>query len=285
MTKHPEDSILITKASGEQVPFDRSKLKRSLMRSEATNEEAEEVITEVLGTLVEGMSTKRIYRTAFNLLKKYSNSVAARYKLKSAILELGPSGYPFEHFIAEVFEAKGYRTSVGEIIAGKCVSHEIDVIARKSNHQYLIECKFHNRQHHICDVKVPLYIQSRFIDVKHQWEMMYDEVEDYAAWVVTNTRFSKDATDYANCSGMKALSWDAPIDNGLKDWIDQAGVHPITCLTTLKERETDYLLKQGVVLCRSLLENKRVLDKIGGIKQRRRNQIIKECEALCTHKN
>ena len=41
---------------------------------------------------------------AFNLLKANSKFVAAKYQLKRAIMELGPSGYPFESFISEVLK-------------------------------------------------------------------------------------------------------------------------------------------------------------------------------------
>ena len=123
------NKIFITKASGESVPFSADKLKLSLERAGANEDEIDRIIEEISSELYEGISTKKIYRTAFNLLKKDSGHLAAKYHLKRAIMELGPSGYPFEKFIGEILRYQGYKTTVGEIVQGKCVNHEIDVIA------------------------------------------------------------------------------------------------------------------------------------------------------------
>ncbi len=137
--------LLITKSSGQKVPFNAGKLKKSLLRAGASDFQADEIISEVISMLVEGMSTSKIHKAAFRLLKDVSRPVAARYKLKQALLELGPSGFPFEQYIAELLKFQGYKTQVGVFVQGHCVTHEIDVIAEKENTQLMIECKFHNR--------------------------------------------------------------------------------------------------------------------------------------------
>ncbi|MGK7371644.1 MAG: hypothetical protein ACNS64_15640, partial [Candidatus Halalkalibacterium sp. M3_1C_030] len=143
-----------------------SKLRRSLANAGADKEVIDRIADSIRDMLVEGISTKKLYKEAFRLLKKQSDRYAGRYKLKEALLELGPTGYPFEKFIAELLNRLNYSTEVGQVIEGNCVSHEIDVLAEKENEHYIIECKFHNRKDHKCNVKVPLYIQSRFLDVK-----------------------------------------------------------------------------------------------------------------------
>jgi 2-phosphoglycerate kinase len=65
MMKNNTENISITKASGDIVPFNKGKLKQSLLRSGANSEQADEVVSEVLEMLVEGMSTRKIYKTAF----------------------------------------------------------------------------------------------------------------------------------------------------------------------------------------------------------------------------
>ncbi len=150
--------VLITKASGDIAEFSEEKLRTSLRRAGADDEQINKISSEIAGKLFKGISTKKIYRIAFGLLKDSSRHVAAKYHLKTAIMELGPSGYPFEKYISEILRYQGYSTIVGEIVQGKCVQHEIDVIAKIDNKQIMIECKYHNQQGIFCDVKVPLYI-------------------------------------------------------------------------------------------------------------------------------
>ena len=135
------NKISITKASGETELFSADKLKYSLERAGASQGKTAKIIQEISSKLYEGMPTKKIYRIAFNLLKEGSRPMAAKYDLKRAIMELGPSGYPFEKYIGEILRNQGYKIKVGEIVQGKCVKHEIDVIAILDNHHFMIECK------------------------------------------------------------------------------------------------------------------------------------------------
>ena len=90
------------------------------------------------------------------------------YKIKQALFELGPSGYPFEMFIGELLKYQGYDVQVGKIVKGLYVKHEVDVIAIKDNRTFMVECKFHSSGSKKSDVKVPLYIDSRFRDIEKQ---------------------------------------------------------------------------------------------------------------------
>lgn len=273
--------IQVTKASGMLVPFEKGKLKQSLMRSGANAEQADEVVSKVMNMLVEGMTTRKIYKIAFQLLRNLSRPMAARYKLKNAILELGPSGFPFELYIAELLKFKGYKTSVGDIVQGNCISHEIDVIAERDQHHFMIECKFHNKQGYICDVKVPLYIHSRFLDVEQKWNLQDNHAEKFhQGWVVTNTRFSDDAMQYGKCIGMHLMGWDYPNKESLKDWIDSSGLHPVTCLTTLTRKEKQLLLKKNIVLCKDIHHKSDLLQSIG-VRPPRTQKVIDESMALC----
>ena len=274
---------LIKKASGETVKFSEEKLRTSLQRVGATEEQIDTVIDEVSEKLYEGITTKKIYRLAFNLLKYSSRHIAAKYHLKQAIMELGPSGYPFEKYIGEILHSQGYTVKVGETVQGKCVKHEVDVIARINNQQLLIECKYHNQPGIFCDVKVPLYIHARFKDVEDQWiKSQGNETMIYQGWVVTNTRFSTDAIQYGACAGLKLVGWDYPIKGSLKEQIDTLGLYPITCLTSLTKIEKQRLLDKKIVLCQEINHNQKLLEQIG-VKASRINTILKETQRLCNH--
>lgn len=116
--------LIITKASGLKAPFSTEKFKRSLINAGAAEEQAQAIMDELKPKLYEGISTKKIYRIAHNLLRERSGHLAAKYHLKGAIMELGPSGYPFEKFIGEILKQQGYSVTVGVIVKGKCVYHE-----------------------------------------------------------------------------------------------------------------------------------------------------------------
>ncbi len=248
--------ILITKANGEQEPFDRAKLEHSLRRTGAAIDVRNAVADEVQRELKEGMSTRAIYKLAFELLRKERGKpLAARYSIKRAIMELGPSGFPFERFMGEIFKTLGYtEVHNNTIIKGKCVEHELDISARHNAIRMGAEAKFHNNPGLRTDVKVALYVRERFDDLK-------DHIDE--GWLITNTRFTKNAIKYGKCSGLHMLGWDYPHGRGLEVLIEDASVHPITALTTLSKDARQKLLKDGIVLCRQLIQHLHELPEYG----------------------
>ncbi len=256
-------AIHVKKGNGDKVIFDREKLKQALSFSGAAPEEQEKIALMVESRIYDGIPTKRIYQMAFDLLKKESYRNAGRYKLKNAIMEMGPTGFPFEVFVGKIFETMGYEVETGVIVQGKCVQHEVDVIARKPGEMIMIECKFHMESSSKSGVQVPLYIQSRYLDVKAAWEKQYGTNLHYRGGVVTNTRFSEDAIQYGNCAGLVLISWDYPSDKGLKYWIDKTGLQPVTSLISLTKKDKQFLLDRGIVLCSQLEENKDLLKEMG----------------------
>lgn len=276
-------TIDIIKTSGEKVKFSIEKLKDSLKRSGADEHTVNQIVDRVRDELYQGISTKEIYNRAFALLKKEKSYFASRYKLKKAIYELGTTGFPFERFIADVLKYSGYETKVGKILQGKCVRHEIDVLAHKNGETTIIECKFHSQEGLNCNVKIPLYINSRYLDVKEHWNgSSKNKSKLTAGWVVTNTRFTNDALQYGKCVKLYLLSWDYPKNNGLKDRIDRLGLYPITVSTLLTNREKQFLLSRDVVLCRALIGDDFYLDHLG-ISETRKQRILKEIKILCNH--
>tara|TARA_R110002051_G_scaffold88864_3_gene156668 strand:+ start:4529 stop:5356 length:828 start_codon:yes stop_codon:yes gene_type:complete len=271
----------IVKSSGERVKFSMSKLRNSLKRSGADDKLVNLIVDSVRDELYQGITTKEIYNRAFAILKKKQSIIASKYKLKKAIYEFGPTGYPFEKFVSAILEYSGYKTEVGKVMTGICVKHEIDVLAKKNGNITIIECKFHSEEGRNCNVKVPLYIHSRYLDVKKHWDT--NENSDLVfdvGWVATNTRFTEDASLYGKCAGLYLLSWDYPKDNGLKDRIDRLGLYPVTVSTLLSAREKQFLLSRDVVLCQQLLHDKFFLDHLG-ISESRKVRIMKEIELLC----
>jgi hypothetical protein len=236
---------------------------------------------EIERELYEGIPTKKIYKLAFQLLKKFSNAHAARYNLRMAVQSLGPAGFFFEKFVAKLFELDGYQTQTNLILDGKCISHELDVLLKKENVVSMIECKFHGSQDAKTDVKVPLYILSRFNDLRNKDFPVFNAVFSIQkCWIVTNNRFTEDAITFANCSGLNLLSWDYPNGSSLRNKIDAAQIYPVTCLTTLSQLEKGKLLIQGVITVKDLIKQADWLSKIGLSKNRIKN-ILFESNQLC----
>lgn len=275
-------TINVLKASKEKATFNSKKIVNSLIRAGADQETIELILQKIEEQLYEGISTKEIHNKAFQLLKKKNRLIASKYKLKKAIYELGPTGFPFERFIAAILKNSGYNVKIGEIIQGHCVTHEIDVIAEKDGETTLIECKFHGTEGRICDIKVPLYIHSRYQDiVKHNNSKVKDKKNLTPGWVVTNTRYTEDAMAYGKCVDLYLVSWDYPTGESLKDRIDQAGLYPITVSTLLTAKEKQFLLSRNIVLCRELINDNFFLDHLG-VSEIRKTRILKEMQSLCT---
>jgi hypothetical protein len=276
------NTFKIVKASGETDTFQVEKLRQSLRRSGASDEIIDTVVAEITSSLHDGMTTNTIYRKAYKLLKQVARTAvtAPRYSLKRAIMDMGPSGYPFEHLVASILERHGYTTQVGVTRQGHCVTHEVDVLAERDGTRIAIECKYHNRQGYICDVKVPLYIQSRFLDLQRASRENGNGPEITEGWVVTNTRFSGDAMDFGRCMGLRLISWDYPEGEALKDRIERAGLYPVTVLTNLKHAEMQMILNAKIVTCSELLANQEILGTLG-LGNKRLQAVLTEAKALC----
>lgn len=274
--------VEVIKHSGERDKFSMDKLKNSLRRSGAPEDLVTEVSNFVRAELYQGITTKEIYNRAFALLKKKKNGFASKYKLKKAIYELGPSGFPFEKFVGAILFHSGYKVKTGQILEGKCVTHEVDVVARKDEQYIVAECKFHNDEGRNCNVKIPLYIHSRYQDILNFYDGKSNEKIPNQGWLVTNTCFTDDALKYGLCSGLYLLSWDFPKGDGIKDRIDRLGLYPVTVSTLLNKREKQFLLSRDVVLCRQLINDDFYLDHLG-ISDKRKERVLEEIKILCKH--
>ena len=270
--------VEIKKTSGEREEFSDKKLKHSLQRAGADNDQAERILQEVKRRLYPGMSTRKIYRLAFRLLKKESKKVAANYSLKKAILDLGPSGYFFEKFIAAIYRAKGHQTEVEKTFRGHCISHEVDVIAENEQEKLFMECKFHNSPNKKNDIKTALYVHARHLDLKKGKQVpSYDQY-----CLVSNTTFSEDAIQYANCVGLKLIGLNTPEEETLHDMIRNLGLHPLTCLKKLRVRDKVLLMEEGFVLCHEILMDKQILDEIG-LDHKGKVAALNEIRAILNH--
>ena len=272
-------AVLIAKADGTQEPYNPEKLIASLVRAGAEHGAAVEIAHEVEQNIYSGITTHEIYRHAFAQLREVRRGAAARYSLKRALLEFGPSGFPFEAYIARLLQFEGWSTKIDQIIQGACVEHEVDVVATNKTSILYVEAKFHNAPGFKTDLKTVLYVKARLEDIAAK-RKADGETNLMRGLVVTNTKLTDIAVQYADCAGVEILSWEQPQPHTLQDRIQKAGLYPVTALTTLNRREKMALLGQKVVLCTSLADDTRALASVG-IQGSRAQHVLEEAGSLC----
>jgi hypothetical protein len=275
-----QDSIMIRKADGQLEKFDLQKLEHSLARAHASAEVAQKVVAYMVQHVEDGMTTHEIYHQAFSFLHTLETPVAARYSLRRAIMELGPSGFPFERFIAEIMKTQGYEAITDQVVLGSCVEHEVDVVAWNDKELIMTEVKFHNELGLKSDLKVVLYVKARFEDLAEttfNYGGTNRKMTD--GWLVTNTKFTLSAIKYAECKDLKIIGWNYPIGGGLKDMIEKSGLHPITSLNALSVHDKKALLEKNIVLCKTLTEDTSMLQAIG-LTDANIDSVLEECKLI-----
>lgn len=275
-----EKGITVIKASGERVPFSEDKYRSSLHRSGASDKQINVILDEIKPQLYDGISTHEIYRRTYELMQnKKMGSSGGRYRLRQAILDLGPTGFPFERFVAKLMDAQGFKTLLDQIVTGRCISHEIDIIATKGDERLFVECKFHNLLGERCGIKTTLYVKARYDDII---EGVKNNSEFDQCYLITNAKFSSDSIEYAKCVGMHLFGWAYPYKGGLEKIIDDLGLHPITCLSSLPLKILHELIHREIIFCNELAQNETQLRQLG-LSKNEIDDILRECFELCKH--
>lgn len=237
----------VIKRDGKIERFSREKVLHSLLRVGLSESEAWEVLTELEGMLPDMTTTRYIHRVIKNILSDRYPHARHRYILKQAIMRLGPEGYSFEKYFARLLETQGYRVWTNVIFEGRCVSHEVDVVAEKEDRRYMVECKYHNSRGIYTGIKVALYVKSRLDDLSKYFDI---------AWLATNTKFSEEVIRYVQCVGMKATAWSYPPGEALEDLIEKTRLYPLTILDDISRKLRVKLLRAGVVTLKDFVSAK-----------------------------
>lgn len=273
--------IHILKADGTKEIFNPLKLRTSLLRSGATGDLADKVVAGITGELKDGSNTHDIYQKAFEKLRLMQRPLATSYSLRRSLMELGPSGFPFEKFIAEIFKKQGYQVLTDQIVKGACVEHEIDIVAWKADRLIMVEAKFHNQYGVKSDLKVALYVKARYDDLKGIKFTFGDVTRELdEGWLITNTKFTETAMNYAKCQSIPMVGWNYPERASLLKMIDDSGLHPLTCLTSLNTSQKQELMTKGTVLCSTVRKDPSILKTLG-LKENEISEVIEESNYLC----
>ncbi len=264
---NPNPPVAIIKANGTTEPFEEKKLMSSLARAGTKPEVIEGIVDEVEKNMRAGMSTSDIYAQAFDLLRKqHHHKTAIRYSVRRALFDLGPDGFPFERFVARIFQLWGYETLTDQTLLGSCIAHEMDVVAWKGDELSMVEAKFHNEFELKSDVKVILYVKARFDDLEDTvfaYGGKERKLSSKGRWLVTNTKFTDMAIHYGECKNINMIGWNYPDKGNLHDIIEQNGLHPVTCLFSLSKQEKRDLIGRNVLTCIDVIGAPTILKEIG----------------------
>ncbi len=276
-------NFYVTKENGERQAFDYGKLESSLRKTGTDEGVIAEVMTELEKQAFDGISTKEIYKRAYQILRKKHKPAAIRYSLKKAVGMLGPTGFPFEKFVAEIFKAQGYETLTDQIVKGKCVEHEIDVVAWKVNELIMVEAKFHTDFNLKSDLKIVLYVKARYDDIfGNNYTFSGQSRHLKEGWLITNTKFSSTAIQYGQCQkNFRLIGWNYPFNNNLHNLIEKNNLVPVTALTTITTAEKNLFLSRGIVLSKNLLDEE--LLREFNFDDKKIKSIQTEVNEICEH--
>lgn len=244
----------VKKASGEYEEFKTAKYLKSVKEAGASNKIAEEILEEVEKSLVQNISTDKISEKTAKLLSKRDMRVATNYNLKRGLALLGPAGFLFEHFISELLRREGFKNRRNVFMKGKCVTHEIDIVASEERSVNIIELKYHNNSETKTHVDVIMYAYARLLDIAPDADLRSGKKDGKARkmWVITNTRFTSTAIQYAACQDIRLLAWDYPKNFGLRDIILEHNLYPVSAIPIVTKPILEKLAERHILLASDL---------------------------------
>jgi len=243
--------VYVTKADGSKQGFDREKVFRTCLRLHATPERAQQVADKVEEKAYDGISTKKILHLIFHYLSKHEPELKYQIDLREAVSKLR-SKPDFEIFVGMLLQEYGYRVLMNQIISGRCVDHEIDVIAVKDPEVMYVEVKHHREQHTYTGLDIFLKANSTYEDLKSGYGKGNNMLEFTRGMVVCNTKVSDLAMRYAKCQGIGHIGWRAPEDRGLEQMIEEKKMYPVTILKELSPTVEAKLGDVGIIILKQL---------------------------------
>lgn len=242
----------VYKKTNELEIFSREKILTSLCHLGFNYSEAVEIFEKLKDQLEQAKTTQQIFNVILDYLKKNHPVLATKYNLKKGLERFGPSGFPFEKYFARLLSSYNFRVQTNVFLKGKCVDHEIDVLAERDNDLFLIECKFHHLGFLKTGIKDVLTLWGRYLDIK---EANLDfKGKNFYPWIVTNTKISLEALDFCQCRHIKVTSWNWPLNENLPQLIEHYALWPIGILINLSNEKLKLLLNNGVILVSDLFD-------------------------------
>jgi Holliday junction resolvase len=244
--------VYVINLRGEKEPFSFKKVYLSALNAGAPKKLALQIAYSIQKTVSDGTPTSEIFQKILQILSENSLQSAIKFNLKRALENLGPTGFPFEKFISKIFEARGFKTFLNQIISGYCTHYEIDFLAEEENTIHIVECKYHRFSENKVDLQTALANYARFIDIKKG--NFINPEKNYKSVLVTNTKFTTQAIEYSKCVGVNLWGWKYPENNGLEKIIEENSLYPITILPSLNQTTAKSLIEKGFIMAKDILK-------------------------------
>jgi len=266
--------VFVTKADGTKQLFDREKVVRTCLRMGASRRTADEVAERVEKSLYDGIPTSKILQMTFRLLRKYKPAFRHLFDLRRG-LSLMDSKPEFESFVQILLAHNGFDVSPNRLLTGRCVTHEVDAIARKGGVTYFVEAKHHVSYHALTGLDESRIARAILEDVSEGFELGKNSLKVDRAMIVTNTRYSEHAIRYGKCRNILQIGWSSPVDLSLQNMIGEKNLYPLSCLRDLKHETKTKLVNSGIVLLKQLFEEEpSTLARATGVQKETLEQII-----------
>ena len=248
--------IYVINSRGQKEIFSFQKVYKSAVRAGAGKDLAREIAQIIQSDVFSDMKTSEIHRRVKRLLARKNSKSSLRFSLKQALKKLGPTGFPFEKYVGQMFEELGFDVKLNQLLPGKCVAdYEIDFLAEKDKILYIGECKYRNLQSNRIHTNVVLANHARFLDISNHAFLMSGEYKNFdkKTIIVTNTKFTARAKQYARCVNTKLLGWKEPKNDSLENIIEKQKFYPITILPSLKSHIKEAFVSEKMMLARDVL--------------------------------
>jgi len=245
--------VFVTKFDGRKQPFDRNKVINTCLRMRATKEQAETVASRIESSIYDGIQTKKILQMVFSYLQEFRPEIKHRVDLREAISRLRPKP-DFEIFVALLLREYEYSVVGSQLIAGSCVTHEIDAVAIRDSEVIMVEVKHHFQHHTYTGVDIFLEAQATLEDLRDGFTENKHKLNFSKALIVCNTKFSDHALQYARCKGIEFIGWKAPPEFGLEKMIEEKKFYPITLIKSLDPKTEERLADNGILTLKQLLQ-------------------------------
>ncbi len=218
----------VIKADGRKEPFNAGKIIKTCLAAGATRQRAEQIVRAIKSKIGNGTTTHNIYRMLIEELEKLNDKSSMVFRMREAIADMDSTS--FELFTKRLLKGLGYRSRWNQLIKGRYVEHQVDVVAKKDGKVYMIECKKHFNQHRFCSLGITLQVNARFEDLKLGFLDGKHGYDFYKPWIFNNTKFSDHAIQYGEGVGMLLTGWGYKGDLALDAMVNRMKMYPVTIL-------------------------------------------------------
>lgn len=250
-------SLYVINSNGDRELFSFQKVYKSARAVGASKKLAREIARVIKKEAYPDIRTAEIFRKVKKLLHQETPKAALRFNLKNGIRKLGPTGFPFEKFIGQIFKKLGFKVKINQHLSGLCLrDYEIDFLAQKGNLVYVGECKYRNFPGEKVHSKDALANYARFKDILNG---PYFRAKRYRNFkiktiMVTNTKFTTRSANYSRCMKVELLGWKYPKNKGLERLIEEQKLFPITILPALNSHLKDIFVSKRMMLVQDVLK-------------------------------